>query len=133
MHSSEPLDLEPYDELLDRQLWTHFATRLRWDKTLSARRREDPANAQALVEDLVMRERESEKDDIPPIIDMDISNEEIGGSTLHSRSSLPLSCLHSCTASVERLETIAGLHGKSVALLQSWKDVSTSNVTDVIV
>ena len=72
-------ELEPYDELLDRQLWTHFATRLRWDKTLAARRRQDPLNAQALMEDLIMREHEAEMEEIPPMIDIDAPNEEIGG------------------------------------------------------
>ena len=65
-------ELELYDEVLDRRLWTHFSEGLSWQQTLASRRRTEPINAQKLIEDLLLREREFESEDTPPMLDVDI-------------------------------------------------------------
>ena len=64
-------DLEPYDEVLDRRLWVHFQEGLTWQSTLATRRRDEPIKAEALMQDLFMREREWEMEDTPPMLDIE--------------------------------------------------------------
>ncbi|KAF8526849.1 hypothetical protein BU17DRAFT_82268 [Hysterangium stoloniferum] len=50
-------DTEPFDEVLDRRIWSLSTERMTWDKELADRRRTAPAEIQYLVEDLLARER----------------------------------------------------------------------------
>lgn len=48
---------KPFDETLDRRIWSLNAERLAWDKTLSDRRRNVPLEVEQLVNDLLDQQR----------------------------------------------------------------------------
>lgn len=91
-------ELEPYDEVLDRRLWTHFEEGLSWQGTLATRRRNEPGNAQRLIEDLIARERNLEAELAPPLIDV-----EKPVAVAEGESGSPMSSYPSYIASVQRL------------------------------
>ncbi|KAG8858504.1 hypothetical protein FRB96_005175 [Tulasnella sp. 330] len=95
-------EFEPYDEALDRRLWTHAGEKLSWEEVLMARRRREPFNAQGLVEDLILRQRKLEAEDIPPLLDTDI---------LSKNAEVPIP---------PRMEVINDLHQKSLMMLEDW-------------
>ncbi|KAG9017177.1 hypothetical protein FRB90_001443 [Tulasnella sp. 427] len=70
VEEEEEQELEPYDEVLDRRLWTHFSESLAWQHTLALRRRHEPVNAQNFIEDLLLRERQFEEENTPPYLDI---------------------------------------------------------------
>ena len=51
------LETEPFDEVLDRRIWSLSTERMTWDKELAERRRTAPTEVQHLVEDLLTRQR----------------------------------------------------------------------------
>jgi hypothetical protein len=69
MHLSET---EPFDEVLDRRIWSLSTERMTWDKELAERRRIAPAEVQHLVEDLLARQRAAEH--VPPPVQDDMEH-----------------------------------------------------------
>lgn len=53
-------ETEPFDEVLDRRIWSLSTERMAWDKELAERRRTAPIEVEHLVEDLLSRQRASE-------------------------------------------------------------------------
>ncbi|KIJ27849.1 hypothetical protein M422DRAFT_86439, partial [Sphaerobolus stellatus SS14] len=51
---------EPFDEVLDRRIWTLSSEQMQWDKLIAERRREGPSEIEELVRDLVVRQRAGE-------------------------------------------------------------------------
>lgn len=80
-------DIEPYDEVLDRRLWTQMEENLTWQHTLATRRRREPIHAQQLVEDLVLRERKLEAESSPPMLDINSEAKNTEGPLLDAWSS----------------------------------------------
>jgi len=56
----EEEETEPFDEALDRRIWSLSEERIHWDKCLADRRRRTPADVQRLMEDLVKRQQSAE-------------------------------------------------------------------------
>lgn len=118
-------ELEAYDEVLDRRLWTHFSEGLSWQQTLSSRRRTEPINAQLLVEDLIMRERELDSEDCPPMLDVNVEPGQRGRCefcraphTIHFSSPLVASGPKN-----EKLEEIAEVHSETTKMIDDWRAV----------
>ncbi|KAG8904075.1 hypothetical protein FRB99_002311 [Tulasnella sp. 403] len=105
----EEEELEPYDEVLDRRLWTHFAEGLSWQSTLAKRRREEPLNAERLVEDLIMREINFELENSPPLVGLTPDPQE-------TEAVLP-----------ERFTEVASIHQETVQMIEDWRE----SVTDL--
>jgi len=60
-------DTEPYDEVLDRRIWTLSKEKIAWDRTLAERRTVTPREIERLMRDLLKRQREQER--APPKAD----------------------------------------------------------------
>ncbi|KZS99338.1 hypothetical protein SISNIDRAFT_448240 [Sistotremastrum niveocremeum HHB9708] len=58
---------EMFDEVLDRRIWSLSEERIAWDKTLSQRRRQAPAQVEALLTDLLERQDEAESQHHPAL------------------------------------------------------------------
>ena len=61
--------MEPFDETLDRRIWTLNAERIGWDNTLADYRRQTPLQVERLMADLIEQQHpiesaESEEEDI---------------------------------------------------------------------
>jgi hypothetical protein len=54
-------ETEPYDEVLDRRIWTLSKEKIAWDRTLAERRAATPAEIERLVRDMLKRQREQER------------------------------------------------------------------------
>jgi len=54
-------ETEPYDEVLDRRIWTLSKEQIAWDRTLAERRSHTPREIERLVHDLLRRQRELER------------------------------------------------------------------------
>jgi len=54
-------ETEPYDEVLDRRIWTLSKEKIAWDRTLAERRTVTPREIERLVRDLLKRQREQER------------------------------------------------------------------------
>ncbi|KDQ11741.1 hypothetical protein BOTBODRAFT_162571 [Botryobasidium botryosum FD-172 SS1] len=59
-YAEEEEETEPFDEALDRRIWSLSEERIHWDKCLADRRRRTPADVQRLMEDLVKRQQAAE-------------------------------------------------------------------------
>ncbi|GJJ12491.1 hypothetical protein Clacol_006733 [Clathrus columnatus] len=60
-------DTEPFDEILDRRIWSLNAERMVWDKELGDRRRRIPTEIEHLVESMLTGEEPSLEEAIPEI------------------------------------------------------------------
>ncbi|KAF8590001.1 hypothetical protein K439DRAFT_1404266 [Ramaria rubella] len=63
-------ETEPFDEVLDRRIWSLVSERMTWDKELAQRRQTAPTEVQHLVEDLLSRQRNAEY--VPPPMEEDM-------------------------------------------------------------
>jgi hypothetical protein len=54
--------LDSYDESLDRRVWTLYNQRLEWNKVVAQKRREIPMDAEALMTDVLGRQRAADDD-----------------------------------------------------------------------
>ncbi|KAG8934426.1 hypothetical protein FRC01_003100 [Tulasnella sp. 417] len=102
----EEQELEPYDEVLDRRLWTHFSESLAWQHTLALRRRHEPINAQNFIEDLILREREFEEENTPPYLDINV----------------PPMAPTIIPGLPNELPEIDETHGATLQMLQDWRE-----------
>jgi len=51
------LDVEPFDEALDRHIWSLSDQRLKWDKEIADRRRSKPQDVEKLVTESLAQHR----------------------------------------------------------------------------
>lgn len=49
----QPTETEPFDEALDRRIWSLSVEKMQWDKELAERRREVPVQMESLLEDIL--------------------------------------------------------------------------------
>ncbi|KAL4064757.1 hypothetical protein V8B97DRAFT_1288537 [Scleroderma yunnanense] len=55
-------NVEPFDEALDRHIWSLSDQRLKWDKDIAARRRTRPKEIETLVSDILAQQHSDEFD-----------------------------------------------------------------------
>jgi len=53
--------MEPFDEALDRRIWSLSDQRLKWDREIANKRQTLPKEVQVLIEDLLERQREEDE------------------------------------------------------------------------
>jgi hypothetical protein len=64
--SSKPmLDMEPFDEALDRRVWSLAATRMQWQKRLAETRQKLPKELELSMQELVQEQRILDNDNTP--------------------------------------------------------------------
>ena len=76
--------MEPFDEALDRRIWSLAATRLQWQKRISETRRKLPLEIQATVLELLEEHKAAEAEEIASLqedIGFDQVEEDTGQST----------------------------------------------------
>jgi len=102
-------ETEPYDEVLDRKIWTLSKERIAWDRTLAERRRQTPREIERLVSDLLRRQREAEcvpeevSFDIPRSPPYTLSDDEVL-STQEESMNIAMELQQSLPALLERSE-----------------------------
>jgi len=55
--------MEPFDEALDRHIWSLSDQRLKWDREIAGRRRTRPMEIEALVQEIYGQHRDVDLDD----------------------------------------------------------------------
>jgi len=66
------LDMEPFDEALDRRIWSLAATRLQWQKRISETRRRLPLEIETMILELMEEQKAAEAEETASL------QEEIG-------------------------------------------------------
>lgn len=65
MDSISPLvGIEPFDEALDRHIWSLSDQRLKWDREIARTRTEKPREVEIMLQDLFDRQHEVETEEI---------------------------------------------------------------------
>lgn len=60
---SLPLEMEPFDEALDRRIWSLSDQRLKWDREIASKRRTRPQEIEASLEDVL--DQQQVLDEVP--------------------------------------------------------------------
>jgi len=115
----ENVSSEPFDEILDRRIWSLNAERIAWDKTLSDRRRNGPLQVQALVEEFLAAQDDATQ--THPLDPSEVFEER-------SENGLPLASViatHKATASLAQNlnDTIPLIMSKESMARQVLKDI----------
>ncbi|OJA08225.1 hypothetical protein AZE42_09392 [Rhizopogon vesiculosus] len=93
-------EMEPFDEALDRHIWSLSDQRLKWDREIAGRRRTRPTEIEALVREIYGQHRD---------VDLDDATENSGPSDVDD----------SCTPDPEVEETFMHAIAMSAQLSQS--------------
>lgn len=56
--------MEPFDEALDRHIWSLSDQRLKWDREIAGRQRTRPTEIEALVQDIYDQHRDIDSEDV---------------------------------------------------------------------
>ncbi|KAG5635427.1 hypothetical protein H0H81_011317 [Sphagnurus paluster] len=84
-HANQHVDTEPFDEALDRRIWSLADTRLQWQKRIAETRRTLPQEIESSILDLLDQQRVSDREETiamaMPAVD-DAKGEEHGGNSI---------------------------------------------------
>lgn len=61
---SAKAEIEPFDEALDRHIWSLSDQRLKWDREIARTRTEKPQEVEAMLRDLFDRQYEATSEDV---------------------------------------------------------------------
>jgi len=62
-------EIEPFDEALDRHIWSLSDQRLKWDREIARTRTEKPREVETLLPDLFDRQREAGMEEMEEAVD----------------------------------------------------------------
>lgn len=68
-HPTQPhaVEIEPFDEALDRHIWSLSDQRLKWDREIARTRAEKPKEVETMLQDLFDRQHEVITGEIDPV------------------------------------------------------------------
>ncbi|OAX33582.1 hypothetical protein K503DRAFT_700176 [Rhizopogon vinicolor AM-OR11-026] len=104
-------EMEPFDEALDRHIWSLSDQRLKWDREIAGRRRTRPMEIEALVQEIYGQHRD---------VDLDDATQNSGPSDVYGFFPLPNSVfmrfLQSISMVYERADRFAAVASEVKAL-----------------
>jgi hypothetical protein len=70
------VEIEPFDEALDRHIWSLSDQRLKWDREIARTRSEKPKEVETMLQDLFDRQHEVSMEEVDPVMEEDQIQDE---------------------------------------------------------
>jgi hypothetical protein len=70
------VEIEPFDEALDRHIWSLSEQRLKWDREIAHTRTEKPREVENMLQDLFDRQHEAAMQDVDLVFEHQVEDKD---------------------------------------------------------